>query len=222
MKNVFVVALSVCLIMFAVQTHASTIYTFEFSGTVGEIHDGFDDPATLPDVSVGDSFSAWVTYDTSMFGPGVNVIGDGLDYAAPLGLQMTYQFSSGGLYTESISAVRARDASLSDQWNWKGGDFGGGLFQANDFAGTSFTSPLPTSFDDMHTLFLSTFTNFSPLPDDTLIGIITADPLTDRFVGYDALSEVSITETAVPEPSTIFLLGTGLLGVAGLARRRKS
>jgi hypothetical protein len=91
------------------------------------------------------------------------VASDVLDYPAPPGLQMTYQFESGGVFSKDITAVRAAKDVGNSQWNWNGGDFGGLLFQANDFTATSFELPLPEVFDDMHAQFLSSLSNFEPL-----------------------------------------------------------
>lgn len=118
------------------------------------IVDDHYDPALLEGVEVDDWFVATVTYDTTAFGPGVEVVGDALDYPAPPGLQMMYHFESGGIFFKDITVVRTTKSVTNSQWNWKGGDFGGLLFQANDISATSFELPLPVMFDDMHTQFL--------------------------------------------------------------------
>lgn len=47
--------------------------------------------------------------------------------------------------------------------------------------------------------------------------IVNGEPVID----FGILNEGSFTMSVVPEPSTLFLLGIGLLGVAGIGRRRK-
>ncbi len=75
----------------------------------------------------------------------------------------------------------------------------------------------------------STCTDF-PVPgsDPRLTGLFTA-PLGDRFVsiqadgGVESLNNVlldSLVTTATPEPSSLMLLGTGILGAAGVIRRK--
>jgi hypothetical protein len=162
----------------------NSAFTFIWTGTVERIEDGYGNPATVPGVSVGDAFMATVEYSPEEFGPGVNVIGDGLDYAAPAGLEMEYSFFSGGVFTKDITAVRARDGGTFDQWNWKGGDFGGLLFQCNDFTDSSWDLPLPVSFPEMHTLFLATISNFEASEGNSL-GFPAATPEDMRRIFFE-------------------------------------
>jgi len=180
-------------------------FTFEWSATVTQIEDGSGSPASMAGVGVGDELVAYVTYDTDDFAAGVNVSGDGFDYAAPANLQMAYSFESGGSFVEDVTAVRARDGGSFDQWNWKGGGFGGLLFQANDFSDASWDLPIPSSFGAMHDLFLATRSNFEASAGNTF-RVVTGDPLTSRIV---ALGDPSFS--IVPEPDAGFLLASGLV-----------
>jgi len=217
MKRTIVTFWVVLVALMAGEAGAGTTFTFEWTGTVSDIQDGFFDPATMAGVNVGDSFVATVTYDTASFGPGVDVVGNGLDYPAPPGLQMTYHFESGGFFNKDVTVVRAQDPGVLDQWNWKGGDFGGLLFQANDDSDSSFDLPLPASFGDMHTRFLSYLSNFSPLTHNHL-GVMTGDPSTDRFVSF---SDQEFSISLIPVPGAV-ILGTIGIGFVGWLRRRRT
>jgi hypothetical protein len=182
MKQTIAVFVVACLLLIT-EGAGAAVYTFEWTGTVWNIWNGYFNPATLEGVNVGDWFVATVTYDTDAFGPGVNVTGDGLDYPAPPGLQMTYQFESGVIFTKDITAVRARKHLSNSQWNWMGGVFGSMLFQANDSYQDAFDLPLPESFDEMHTMFLSTISMFEPTSAN-LLRFVTGNPADDRIVRF--------------------------------------
>ncbi len=70
-------------------------------------------------------------------------------------------------------------------------------------------------------------TSFTPFTLETASFTVSTDGShTLDFKGLNPgdhtafLSEVSITPTATPEPSSLLLVGTGLLGVAGMVRRK--
>lgn len=194
-------------------------YVFTWSATVEEITDGDYFPATLAGVNIGDTMTATVLYDPAAFGPGVVVTSDGLDYAAPAGLQMTYSFTSGGLYAHEVTGVRARAAAIEDQWNWKGGP-GGLLFQLNDFSRSSYTTPLPTSFVEMNAMFLGAMANFDDTGND-MLRIAADDPEDWRIVQFGPESWSAGPVQAIPAPAAVALVGFGA-GLVGWLRRRRS
>jgi hypothetical protein len=194
-------------------------YEFNWNATVDSVKDNSNNDATLAGVSIGDLMTATVTYDTLTFGLGTSVTTDGLDYAAPSELQMSYYFDSGGVFSKDITAVRARDGGDFDQWNWRGGDFGGLLFQANDFSDASFELPLPASFDSMHDLFLNSISAFSASTGNQFEMYSGTDRL--RIVSFGDQQSFSITESPIPEPNTMILFGIGMICLAGISREKK-
>jgi hypothetical protein len=226
MKRAIFSLLVVVFLMISTEANAAC-YTFEWTGFVERIEDGWGEPAPLTGVDLDDWFVATVTYETTAFGPGVDVIGDGLDYPAPPGLQMTYQFESGGVFSKDITAVRARKYVPPTglgycQWNWNGGDFGGLLFQANDWTHSAFDLPAPVLFDEMHTLFLGTLSMFEPASGNHLG--VNVGPDDDRMVFFKVQSfsitpctteiEVAIDIKPASCPNPLNLKSKGVLPVA--------
>ena len=58
--------------------------------------------------------------------------------------------------------------------------------------------------------------------EGSLIDPVTGDFLFSTFGGGDRLIVVQGFQAVLPEPSTLLLMTTGLLVIAGLARRRRA
>ena len=74
---------------------STTPYTLAWMGTVKTILDAEDESASMPDVDVGDGYTASLTFDPGDFAEGEAGPGDLVRYPAPPGLRVVYQFSSG-------------------------------------------------------------------------------------------------------------------------------
>jgi hypothetical protein len=160
-------------------------FTFLWFGTVTEIVDGNLMPAAMAGVQVGDAIVARVDYDPALFADGL-VVDDGREYAAPAGLVMTYEFSSGGRFTRDVTGVSLRDPGAFDQVNWLGSDLGGLLFQLNDPSDTGLSLPFEIQFSIVHAEFADAAANFAS--NGTNLDFPAGDADTDRRISMDATS----------------------------------
>ena len=207
MKRFLIFFLGIIFVFFAEQVNAN-IFEFEWTGNVYQIMDGVGVPANFDGINVGDSFVATTIYNTSDFGTRV-----ANTYSAPVGLQMNYLFSSGYPFHIGITGVSSGDY---DQWNWL--DLNDNpIFQANDLSSLSFTPPLPSSFDEMNGLILNNISNLLPSDGNSIIILSGIDIFNDRTITF---YNQAYSITPVPEPATIILIGSGLIGLAGYGRKK--
>ena len=144
---------------------------------------------------------------------------------------------------QSISASAGNTYDL-DAWvmNWTGDPFGNlGILQLNflDSGGTALAGGVQVTVDPFGTadVDLSAIQDGAEISDWTglslsavapvgtveaeafLLHIQTGDPCCSG--GSLFWDDVSLTETVVPVPAAVWLFGSGLIGLIGVARRRK-
>ena len=95
------------------------------------------------------------------------------------------------------------------------------------FFGGGFYLNFPNSYDQYSNILEVNFDEYGPLPPNTvnLIGsdvFFYTDAITGNFLqgGHDFGGNLSLVTAATPEPCSFALLGTGLLGAAGVLRKR--
>jgi hypothetical protein len=84
-----------------------------------------------------------------------------------------------------------------------------------NFAGGTFSQ----SFSPVGTQF---FGFYRPTADIASVSIISSNPLAQKTFALDNFTFPTVAVSAVPEPSTVLLLAGGLVGVLGVARRRRT
>lgn len=212
MKKI-VASLFVLLLMIAAQAPATVITSLP-GGTVIPMP-GIDYIGTGP-VVFGPGVT-WTSTDTTTFDQSV------------FGNTIAYSFSSNGLWTGALGPM----AGLNDSHFFDGvtdtmtfafatpvSAVGGFLNYAPDLADTPTVIAVWDSGNNLIESFTLNFSTGGGNDTGFFYGfqessaIISSFTLTDNYIGI-----TDLTVSSVPEPSSIILIGSGLLGVLGYCRR---
>ena len=135
-------------------------------------------------------------------------------------------FTTGALITGSLATGGTFGAGgmLTITGNGTNGVPSGTLFQGTFSSGTWTVNPLPVGNDALSfTGTLKGTGSFSDIPAFTIHSskIVHGNPFAGVGAGSVAWASGNTTVGVVPEPGTLSLMGTGILGIAAGIRRRK-
>ena len=128
-------------------------------------------------------------------------------------------FTNGASYTLEFSQTNLGfyNARFGDWFNRNGY---WGLFVDDILVGQSTTIGGPTNFDDSIVWLSDSITFTATSVTQTIrLQAFTADLSGIAYIGIDGLQLVN---TTVPVPAAVWLFGSGLIGLIGIARRKKS
>jgi hypothetical protein len=173
--------------------------------------------------SVGNLLFSNFTYTSSASGSAVAISASGIEVTplvvnGEVGLNFSAGWSAGpgqGLDSLIGFTVTAMTGSISDMSL----SMGGAGFSNSGVATVAENASNGTNlfvFDDAGGTSLTDSATFVPVTSLTVSKDVTVDGFAD---GTAAISSVNNLYSSTPEPTTLGLLGTGLIGLAGLLRR---
>ena len=200
MKKLLALLPGLCLALVSLTAKADTL---TFNGVPGG---GDTGPYSLTLGSSGEDLLLFCMNDQNFIQTGeqwtVNVI-NGANLVTDLGMSLGDQYEEEAYIYSHYNGSNANDVQLA-LWS---------IFDPSADSGDSTAQALVTAASNLSNPF---YTNGS-LGDYTFY-LYNGGTITDQYDGY--LPQNFIGPSSAPEPSSLFLLGSGLIGLAGVARRR--
>lgn len=193
----------------------------------------------------GNPFSAFATvinFDSLAGGP---ILGGELVTTQYTGLGVTFidSYSGGAHANNSLTSLISGSSSPNVLWVNQSGGGSSGEYLKIDFSNPveSFSTLFGTSLGANITL--NAYHNATLLGTQTLVGAIIIGDVRSGQIGFNSVSGITsvqlysnpvgstssynfsidnVTISSVPVPATAWLLGSGLLGLAGVARRKEA
>lgn len=168
--------------------------------------------------TVGETVTFSFSYDPASF-ESVDEYQQGLaDYYALTPITVSSEGSSSGLFDiADLGYVYVNDSidDVIDEFSFRTANTTNIDFYNVD--ATAFDG-LPQSFEDLHSVFFDQLQNSSLWVN---VGFFDLATVSDEILRLENTS-ISITETAVPLPPALWLMGSGLVALLGISKKKHS